>query len=50
MTVMKIKNPVPGNPEGWLGEIVQAYCDACDAVPFVELIDGGRRWCNFLRE
>lgn len=36
---MKVKNPIPANPEGWLREIAKAYADARDAIPFAELID-----------
>lgn len=31
---MKPKNPVPESPEAWLDEIVLAYCDAAEAIPF----------------
>ena len=39
MKAIKVKNPIPVNPEGWLKEIARAYSDARDAIPFAELID-----------
>jgi hypothetical protein len=31
---MKVRNPVPKTPEAWLKEIVQAYRDAREAIPY----------------
>jgi hypothetical protein len=35
---MKPRNPVPASPEDWLIEIVAAYRDAREAVPFGPLV------------
>jgi len=36
---MKPKNPIPECVEGWLDEIVTAYRDAAEALPFGSLVD-----------
>ena len=36
---MKPKNPVPQNLEAWLDEIVLAYRDAAEAIPFGPMVD-----------
>ena len=39
MRKMKPKTPIPENTEAWLDEIVNAYRDAAEALPFGSLAD-----------
>ncbi|MEE4607611.1 MAG: hypothetical protein V2L15_01880 [Desulfobacteraceae bacterium] len=36
---MKPKTPIPDTPDAWLDEIVLAYRDAAEAIPFGPLVD-----------
>ncbi len=36
---MKPKRPVPEGPDAWLDEIVAAYRDAAEAIPFGPMVD-----------
>ena len=36
---MKPKTPVPEGPDAWLEEIIAAYRDAAEAIPFGPLVD-----------
>lgn len=36
---LRNKNPVPDTFNAWLAEIVRAYCDALETIPFGEFVD-----------